>query len=550
MKNNPNNKSSNKNIEKIRAKDIKTKENKKLIQSKRQAFYKPLSFSTTMRNPQRIAEFLKVLLPFENRILTHEIIIQIVASLISQKLYVPRCAKNYKKELESDENLSKTIIQDIVANSPQKHKEAGFDYGWDSRFDTWYRLPMEFGFCFYAMNEKLEISNTGHMLIDAFSENPSNDIKIASIFTNCMMKYQSNNPFRNTLNANIPLTLLLNVMQKLQEFSGDSKIHKQEIAFFLCWRDDNFEALTKYLLDFREKYPSFAYSNDIIYEKCLELLETKNTILFKKSKICGESIDEYIRKMRITGIISLRGNGRFLDFNTFESSKIQYIIKNYSNIKDFKETKEYFAYMGEIDFHILEIKENISLNQESLKQKTLNDFALNYTKKQIYEELIILANKKSSSKNEVFKFIPEPTRFEFLTAIALKQSFQNLEVLPNYSIDDEGLPKNHASGNMPDIICKDSLSDSLVEVSLICGRGQVNNELIPITRHLKEYKESNKQNTKKHFAIFIAPQIFEDSKVYVEFIDFKEKLKIKNFSIIDFINSLKHLENIVDFLNV
>ena len=51
----------------------------------RKSEYKILSFSTTMRNPQRIAEFLKALLPFENQTLTHEIIMQIVAHLIQNK---------------------------------------------------------------------------------------------------------------------------------------------------------------------------------------------------------------------------------------------------------------------------------------------------------------------------------------------------------------------------------------------------------------------------------------------------------------------------------
>lgn len=54
--------------------------------------------------------------------------------------------------------------------SPQKHKEAGFEYGWDSRFDTIFKLPMEFGFVRYAMGEPIKISTTGHMLIDALNE--------------------------------------------------------------------------------------------------------------------------------------------------------------------------------------------------------------------------------------------------------------------------------------------------------------------------------------------------------------------------------------------
>lgn len=259
--------------------------------------YKILSFSTTMRNPQRIVNFLKALLPFENRILTHEIIMEIVSILISNKVYIPLYVQhNYKYILDSDENFTYIQAQEIIENSPQNHKEAGFDKGWDSRFDTWYKLCMEFGFCFYAMNEPLIISHTGHLLIDAMGEIPSNETKISNIFLNCLMKYQTNNPFRHTSNANIPLILLLNVMKQLKGILNDSKISILEISFFLCWKNDDFIALTNYILDFRETYPNFQYSSEIIYEKCLKLLGSQNTTRFKISQVCGESIDEYIKK--------------------------------------------------------------------------------------------------------------------------------------------------------------------------------------------------------------------------------------------------------------
>lgn len=58
-------------------------------------------------------------------------------------------------------------------------------------------------------------------------------------------------------------------------------------------------------------------------------------------------------------------------------------------------------------------------------------------------------------------------------------------------------------------------------------------------------------NTYKHyFALFIAPNIFEDSISYVDFIKFKEKLEIKNLSILDFITFLKHNNNFLEILYV
>ena len=55
----------------------------------RAAEYKPLSFSTTMRNPARIADFLKCISPYEGQRLTNEIIFAVAKLLIKRKLYRP-----------------------------------------------------------------------------------------------------------------------------------------------------------------------------------------------------------------------------------------------------------------------------------------------------------------------------------------------------------------------------------------------------------------------------------------------------------------------------
>ena len=47
--------------------------------------------------------------------------------------------------------------------------------------------------------------------------------------------------------------------------------------------------------------------------------------------------------MRSTGILSLRGNGRFLDFNSFEQKKIDYVLSKYSSIKIYLNLFWYFS---------------------------------------------------------------------------------------------------------------------------------------------------------------------------------------------------------------
>ena len=114
---------------------------------------KPLSFSTTIRNPERIPSFLKCIAPYDGQCLTTETIHKVVKNVIAKKEYRPNYIKNnpslnsiYKS---SNQLFSDDQLEEIMSMAPQKHKEAGFKEGWDSRFDTWYKLIKEFGFIKY-----------------------------------------------------------------------------------------------------------------------------------------------------------------------------------------------------------------------------------------------------------------------------------------------------------------------------------------------------------------------------------------------------------------
>ena len=315
------------------------------MSKERKAERKPLSFSTTMRNPERIAGFLNCILPFEGQTLSNDVIFEIATKLIQNKLYftrqyemkVPRYKEIYKN---SDMEFTRKDAEDIINNSPQNHIESGFDKGWPSRFDTWYAFPQELGFIRYEIGKPIEISQTGHMLIDAFNEEQPNNDKIQAVFLNALMRYQTNNPFRKNLNSSCPLILTLNTIKKLKEINTKSTgIHRQELPLIICWPDNDSNELVKKILSLRKLY-GFTISNEIIYAECMKLLEAgkDKEKLYKISKITVEAVDEFIRKMRITGIFSLRGNGRFLDENKYEEQKIDYILANYSNIKPFNNT--------------------------------------------------------------------------------------------------------------------------------------------------------------------------------------------------------------------
>ena len=516
-----------------------------------QAKYKPLSFTTTLRNPERIPAFLKCLLPFEGKKLTSGIIHEVVKSVIKNKIYKPMgiTRSNSLNAIwnDSDITYSDDQLEAIIRDNPQRHKEFGFKEGWDSRFDTWYKIMKEFGFANYSMDQPIKITQTGHMLIDAYSEVPSNNSKIQKVYLNAFMKYQSNNPLRKTLNENAPLPLLLNVIRRFQQDSEENGagLARHELPILICWTNNDADAVYRYIKNIRKK-SGYNCSDEYIYERCLEILQSDNRKYYKMDKICHESVDEYIRKMRMSGLLSLRGNGRFLDINKFEDTAVDYVIGHYSFYIKYEEIDDYIAYTGTIDTEILDIKETDTSETDSVKQTKLKYYASVFDKNYIFNELRIVCSRKNESKDGLLKYIPAPTRLEFLTSIALLQNFEGIYVKPNYSIDDEGLPTSTAAGGLADIECFDDECDSYYEVTLLCNRtSQVNNEIIPIGRHLKTAIEERRENS---FAVFVAPVIHSDTVEACDWQNFKYKLNIIPYNIEEFIKALSENSKTKQFL--
>ena len=218
---------------------------------KRKSEYKPLLFTTTVRNPERIKWFLNVLKTYNGKVLTNSLAEEIVGELIRNGLYKPKKLNaSVRGKIKLGDLLTDEEVKQALADNPQNHKEAGFNKGWPSRFDTLFKISKELGFVYYRLNEKIEFSDIGLKFAD--NEHPEFE---RQAFLNAFAKYQSNNPFRRVLNENVPLVLLLDVIQKINKNSyfNSSGITRLEIPLVLCWRDNNSEALYKKIVDLRKR---------------------------------------------------------------------------------------------------------------------------------------------------------------------------------------------------------------------------------------------------------------------------------------------------------
>ena len=496
------------------------------------AQYKPLLLTTTMRNPERLKDFLGVLKAYAGRVLDDALATEVSGEIIRIGLYKPRrIQKRARRKINDGEPLTDSEVSRILRDNPQNHKEAGFSWGWPSRFDTWFKIAKELGFVFYKPGEKIKFSEPGLMLADC------KDSRVEQqAFLNAFVKYRANNPFRRVLNDNVPLILLLQVIEKINSDKdlGDSGISKMELPLLLYWKDGDSEALYRRIKGIRKEF-GYSPSWEVIVDICRdEIMEGRDVRRDEKS-IMMDYPDDFIRKMRLTGLISLRGGGRFLDINRNEQAKVSYVLDNYADQEEYTSEEEYFKYASAID------KELFSLETKLVSVSQREEFLVKwldvYSWDTIRAELLTLSRRRLTS-DEMLKYLPNSVRLEFLAALAVKSRFPDVQVIPNYPVDDEGIPTSTAGGqgDTGDIECSEGEYGILIEVTMAEGRAQTVMEVGPIKRHLEKIREKSEQS----MCYFVAPSVHPDTLFHFDYLRDRDGLLVLSKNIKEF---LEHIEN-------
>lgn len=523
--------------------------------------YKPLLYTTTMRNPGRLKYMLYVLNKFEGQILDDDLATKICGETIRYGLYRPmkklpsvqqKWQTSYQGEF-SEELLTDQEVELMMRNNPQSHKEAGFAKGWPSRFATIFDLTKELGLAWFTPCEPIVISSLAHHLLRSIQVEVSEAENYVSyevvhpeyeqqVFLQAFAKSQRRNPFVRVLNDNVPLILLLQTIRKLNADPAQNGcgILRRELPLLIFWRDNNADALYRRIVELRREH-RYDASDEVIINICIDEIMDGSFKEFKPKSIIDEYPDEFIRKMRMTGLFSLRGAGRFIDINKNENAAVDYVLEHYSSYSHFSDEREYFDYMAELDSNLIQMSARPVAVSNS--EKLLDEWLAVYSWTIIKNELSNLSARRSSTDN-VLKLLNAPSRLEFLTALAIKSKMPDVRVVPNYCCDDTGLPTSTAGGNKGDIECYERQNGVLVEVTMATGRTQTMMEVWPIERHLDDF-----QRERKAQCIFVAPSIFSDSQRQIEFVMFQShgKKKIRAFAIDDLIIFLEQSPSLYDY---
>lgn len=525
--------------------------------------YKPLLYTTTIRNPERYKDFMHILKRYDGKELNDKTIESFECDLFKVGLYRPmlqpasvqwKWASSKSGEFADQPLTDEEAVQIYTMNDPNSnngikgHKEAGFPKGWPSRFDTQFKLMKALGFVYYKMNEPIRFSQTGDYLaasVEIVAEDGSVSREVVHpeyeqmAFMQAFAKQQRCNPFIRELNDNIPLILLLQVIKLLDndpQFNSCGISYK-EIPLLLFWKDNDAEALCRRIKQLRSEY-GYNPSDEVIQDICVDEI-LGGFKKFKLKSIVAEYPDDFVRKMRMTGLVSFRGGGRFIDINHNEDCKINYIIGAYSQYEKYQTEMAYFEYMSAVDEKLFSL--HAAEMPKTVAAEKLSELVTDYPWETIKTELNNLAKKKAS-KHDVLRFIAAPARLEFLTALAIKSQLPEVTVIPNYTCDDEGLPTSTARGNVGDIECYERQNGVLVEVTMAEGRQQTVMEVWPIERHLSDFLHKVEPGDAQ--CIFVAPTIYGDTERQISFVRYDSGLTIRPYRIEDFVGYMEQASGI------
>ncbi|MFN3740150.1 MAG: AlwI family type II restriction endonuclease [Thermodesulfovibrionales bacterium] len=508
---------------------------------------KPWSISTTVRNPERLRDFLRVLKKLEGQPFDKDTQIKYQVLLIQERLYKP---------LNIPLKLRK-YYEDPLSTIPYEVAEEIF------HAQNYEDPPMRGRQSVNPLNKlgfSIAREGSGQIIITELGNKfLEGDNDISYIFFKSLLKLQFPNPwsadFSEREGFNImPFIGVMQLIHKLNKNSAEKGLDKTEFSIFVPTLI-NYNQIDEYverILEFRKEKNRDRY----ILNFAGEFYETEKVPDKKINNLFdyGDNIMRYFRLTRYFKVsMDPLGNYWNIDLEPSRKVEIEQLLDMYSGEAfKFKTLADYLNYISDITKPNLpwEKKENLEGIAQSLRdiifdlvkreniqisqneQEILHTDIKRLSKTQLENHISRLRDLNLKIKDRVNKIKLmgdlsriegiiltlrdskklkkyEPEQFEKLITEALKIINDEILIRPNYPMDDDGEPVNHSPGNKPDIECYYPTFKAICEVTLNTSKLQWVQEGQPVMRHLRDFEVQHQGD--EVFCIFISPQIHNDT---------------------------------------
>lgn len=561
---------------------------------------KPWSVTTTVRNPDRLRDFLAVLRKLENSEWNHENQKKYQILLIQNRLYGYGKQQFYNGLSDSQVSLMDDLSKEISFEQAEKIFNVKNYEDPPMRGRQSLNPMKKFGFAAIG-NRKILITDLGKLFLqDDFRD------RLGEIFLRSFLKWQLPNPDSKDYPEDtyydvkpfVATLHLINEVNKREIASGNDPkgISKQEFSLFAqtLVHHEHIDSYAEKIVNLRRETPKKGIVPESYRKQFAEdFLGTKNQAeinkLLKNLKDYG---DNTIRYFRLIPYIYIRGDGFYVDLEPRRTVEIESLLNhNNAQAKNFKSKEEYVAYMSDISkprfpwetrekrieiigelveeirgYEATLLKENIEIEDyQGMENDDLENYIAElreYRRSLQHEE-----NRRRSQSVEQIEscienlkniFASEEDRsilLEKLAVLGLHALDDAVEIKPNYPVGDDNEPTFTAPANVPDIECFYESFNAICEVTMLTGRNQWYYEGQPVMRHFRDFEEKQKHEDKPSYCVFIAPKLHRDTvntfwmAVKHEYEGRRQKiipLSISNF--VSILKALLHVKTEQDFL--
>lgn len=506
--------------------------------------FKVYSINTTIRNPKRNADFLKLFKKYDKLVMDNINTYKYFFDLVQNGIYTfTNIPISVKEKLELGIELSDDEVIDAIEKNPQAT-------GLHGRVMTQLRALKDQGFLRFEKaargQNKITITKLGHEIID-------NEIDGTITYTKAMIGLHAKNPARSSmLNESVPflntLFVINEVNKEWRNMGHEPKgILRHEFGtFVLSMKDCDYKRAANDIIEYRKRNRYKINEKDIINHL------NKNDILeLKMNSVIVDYPDDVFRKFEMTGLLVARGQFgyRYIDFSKYNMEKVKIILEDYKNysFKHFTTEDDYYFYLENIkipwekdelirrkvieskcDVLGLKFDEKLDLtSQEQMLDQMFYRKALDNAIKDIEVDLIkqelkILAG--TSDAETKFGDLGEPLRLEYLLALLLGKIYGTSKLVSNIIYAENGKPLHYAPAGKSDIILYDEKGSYILEPTMQKGRNQqLNNETTNIVRHVEIEKEKSGLDFR---VLMIAPVIHIDVTRFFKYMVVSEDAKI------------------------
>lgn len=513
------------------------------------------SFNTTVRNPERMEALLRILAEMEGVTFDAAGQEQFFGLQIKKRFYTPMRA-TLGEELASevyDSDQNEDLDDSVVARILDKYRGSVDSAG---RGRTSVAVLNRFGL-------SIALQSNGAVIITPLGKKwLSGEIDDEELFTRFLLRWQYPNPIESGYSEfNIKpfpavLHLINGVNGKWSQLGYEPVgLSKEEYRLFaLSLKSKNaIDNAVDQIVEFRKESRALSnkertdYINDFTRQRVISIYGyTNENNLRKQTGNLRDYADSSLRYFRISGLVSLRGPGRYIDISRDKTSEVKSILKSVSLASvDFDTPEAYLRYLGDLSYELpwqneedlkkisttltdvlkaeaeeasvnvdtVEVADKPLAKQVSILQNKINDVRIQKLRSlrhnlEVLDEAIDKLSNITNSRYEVVTARPS-LDFEWYASRALMVLNDALRIEPSFKVGDDGLPTGFRGG-LSDIECEYDSFGLTVEVTLLNGRDQWHAEGQPVMRHLRDF-EDKLPNDKAAYCIFVAPFIHRDT---------------------------------------